>query len=77
GGAVPWLLVLFGIGLVIGNAVGGRLADRSIDGTLLVAVSALLVVLVAFAAFAGSSVATIVALFLMGGFGFATVPALQ
>ncbi|MDI9892861.1 MFS transporter [Microbacterium sp. IEGM 1404] len=76
-GAVPWLLVLFGIGLVIGNAVGGRLADRSIDGTLLVAVSVLFVVLVAFAALATSGIAAIVALFLMGGFGFATVPALQ
>lgn len=65
-GAVPWLLVLFGIGLVIGNAVGGRLADRSIDGTLLVAVSVLFVVLIAFAALATSGIATIVALFLMG-----------
>lgn len=34
-GTVPWLLVLFGVGLVIGNRLGGRLADRSIDGTLL------------------------------------------
>lgn len=75
--AVPWLLVLFGVGLVAGNAVGGRLADRSVDRTLVVFVAALLVVLLAFAAFAASGIATAIALFLMGGFGFGTVPGLQ
>lgn len=76
-GAVPWLLVLFGGGLVLGNWLGGRFADRSIDGTLLVLISVLVVVLAAFAALASSQPATIVALFLMGGFGFGTVPGLQ
>lgn len=76
-GAVPWLLVLFGAGLVLGNWLGGRLADRSVDGTLLFFISALVVVLGLFAAFAGSGTATVIALFLMGGFGFGTVPGLQ
>ncbi|GAA1640783.1 MFS transporter [Microbacterium flavum] len=76
-GAVPWLLVLFGAGLVLGNWLGGRLADRSVDGTLLFFISALVVVLALFAAFAGSGTATVIALFLMGGFGFGTVPGLQ
>jgi DHA1 family inner membrane transport protein len=75
--AVPWLLVLFGAGLVVGNWLGGRLADRSIDGTLVFFIAALVVVLALFALFAGSGIATIVALFLMGGFGFGTVPGLQ
>jgi DHA1 family inner membrane transport protein len=75
--SVPWLLVLFGVGLVIGNVIGGRLADRSIDRTLLFFVAALLVVLVAFAALAASGIAAAIALFLMGGFGFGTVPGLQ
>ncbi|KQO97585.1 MFS transporter [Leifsonia sp. Leaf264] len=74
---VPWLLVLFGAGLVIGNWIGGRLADRSIDGTLLGFLIALTVVLVLFALLAGSPVATVVLLMLMGGFGFGTVPGLQ
>lgn len=74
---VPWLLVLFGAGLVVGNAIGGRLADRSIDRTLLVFTTALLVVLVLFGTFAWSQPATIALLVLMGGFGFGTVPALQ
>lgn len=75
--AVPWLLILFGLGLFAGNWVGGRLADRSIDGTLLWLLSALAVVLVAFALVAGMPVGAVIALVLMGAFGFATVPALQ
>ena len=75
--AVPWLLVLFGIGLVAGNAIGGRLADRSIDRTLLAFIAALIVVLVLFGFFAGSQPVTIAILVLMGAFGFGTVPGLQ
>jgi DHA1 family inner membrane transport protein len=76
-GSVPWLLVLFGAGLVVGNWLGGRFADRSIDGTLIFFITALIVVLGLFGLFAGSQPATIVALLLMGGFGFGTVPGLQ
>jgi DHA1 family inner membrane transport protein len=76
-GAVPWLLVLFGAGLVLGNWLGGRLADRSIDGTLLGFLAALVVVLALFAWLAWSPVATVVLLVAMGGFGFGTVPGLQ
>ena len=76
-GAVPWLLVLFGAGLVLGNWLGGRLADRSIDGTLLGFLAALVVVLTLFAWLAWSPIATVVLLVAMGGFGFGTVPGLQ
>ncbi|WP_285114696.1 MFS transporter [Leifsonia sp. fls2-241-R2A-40a] len=75
--AVPWLLILFGLGLFAGNWVGGRLADRSIDRTLLWLLAALAVVLATFALVAGMPVAAVIALVLMGAFGFATVPALQ
>ena len=75
--AVPWLLVVFGVGLFVGNFVGGKLAARSIDRTLLVALVALTVVLGLFALVATSPVLTVIALVLMGAFGFATVPALQ
>lgn len=74
---VPWLLMLFGVGLFVGNWIGGRMADRSIDGTLLFFISALLVVLVLFGFFASNQIATVIALLLMGGFGFGTVPGLQ
>ncbi|MET8547832.1 MFS transporter [Micromonospora zamorensis] len=74
---VPWLLVLFGVGLFAGNLLGGRAADRSLSRTLVTVLAVLTVVLVGFALTATSPVLTIVALVLMGGFGFATVPPLQ
>lgn len=76
-GAVPWLLIVFGIGLFAGNLLGGRAADRDIPRTLVVALAALTVVLAAFALLAGSQVAAVLGLLLMGAFGFATVPGLQ
>lgn len=75
--AVPWLLVVLGAGLVVGNWVGGKLADRNIDRTLILFITALALTLATFAAFAHSQVVTIIALVLMGGFGFGTVPGLQ
>lgn len=75
--SVPWLLVLFGGGLFAGNWLGGRAADRCVSRTLVVVLAGLTVVLAAFALAAGSQPLTLVALVLMGGFGFATVPGLQ
>ncbi|WP_434994287.1 MFS transporter [Arthrobacter sp. Ld5] len=74
---VPWLLVVFGVGLFAGNLIGGRAADRALDRSLLIILSALTVVLVVFALLAENKAATIISLILMGGFGFATVPGLQ
>ncbi|WP_440711077.1 MFS transporter [Herbiconiux sp. YIM B11900] len=74
---VPWLLVVFGIGLFAGNLVGGRLAERSVDRTLIVMLAALTAVMAAFALTAQNQIATVIALVLMGAFGFGTVPALQ
>jgi DHA1 family inner membrane transport protein len=74
---VPWLLIVFGIGLFIGNTVGGKAADRNVDRTLLVVLAVLVAVLVAFALTAGNQPLTIASIVLLGGFGFATVPGLQ
>ncbi len=74
---VPWLLILFGVGLFAGNTVGGKAADRNVDRTLLVVLAALVLVLVAFALTAGNQPMTIASMVLLGGFGFATVPGLQ
>jgi DHA1 family inner membrane transport protein len=75
--AVPWLLIVFGIGMFVGNALGGRFADRALDKSLVIILAGLAVVLAAFAFVAGSQIATIAALLLMGFFGFATVAGLQ
>ena len=42
------MLVLYGIGLTMGNIYGGKAADRSVDRTLIVSLSALILVLLAF-----------------------------
>lgn len=75
--AVPWLLILFGVGLFAGNLLGGRAADRNIPRTLLVVLVALTVVLAVFSLTATQPVAAVIGLVLMGAFGFATVPGLQ
>jgi len=74
---VPWLLIVFGVGLFIGNTLGGKAADRNVDLTLMVVLAVLVVVLVGFALTAGNQVLTVASIVLMGGFGFATVPGLQ
>ncbi len=76
-GAVPWLLVVFGVGLFGGNILGGRAANHSVSGTLLVATGSLTVIMAVFALVATSPLLAVPALFLMGAAGFATVPALQ
>ncbi|NNM48016.1 MFS transporter [Knoellia koreensis] len=74
---VPWLLVLFGLGMFAGNWAGGKAADRSVPVTLTVVLAALTVAMTVFALTASSPVMAVVSLVLMGGFGFATVPGLQ
>jgi DHA1 family inner membrane transport protein len=74
---VPWLLIIFGLGLFVGNLLGGKAADRALDLTLIVLIAALTLILVFFALTATNPIATVFSLVLMGGFGFATVPGLQ
>lgn len=75
--SVPWLLILFGSGLFVGNVLGGKAADRSLMKALVWILAVLTVVLIVFAATAESKVMTVISLFFMGAFGFATVPGLQ
>lgn len=74
---VSWLLVLFGVGLVGGNILGGRLADRALMPSIYGILVALALVLATFAFTAHSQAASIVTIVLFGAAGFATVPALQ
>lgn len=74
---VPWLLVLFGGGLFVGNILGGLFSDRNPGATMGVLLLVLPLVLAGFALAAHNQPATIISLALMGGFGFATVPGLQ
>ncbi|SDD02606.1 MFS transporter, DHA1 family, inner membrane transport protein [Pseudomonas guariconensis] len=70
-------LVLIGVGFTLGNSLGGRLADWSLDGSarLFLGVLALIMVLMPFEL--GSHVGAALALLVWGIFTFAVVPPLQ
>ncbi|MER8231511.1 MFS transporter [Streptomyces sp. NPDC094049] len=76
-GAVTWLLVLFGVGMFLGNLLGGRYADRAPMPLLYVALGGLAVVLALFTVAAHHKVLAALAVLLVGALGFATVPPLQ
>ncbi|MBP0491964.1 MFS transporter [Pararoseomonas indoligenes] len=75
--AVSPILLVLGAGLVVGNIVGGRVADRNLPLALLGSLTALAVVLAAMAPAMHSQAATIVVAALLGAAGFATVAPLQ
>ncbi|MGC9539714.1 MFS transporter [Streptomyces sp. UG1] len=75
-GDVSWLLMVYGIGLVVGNAIGGRAADHDRDRALVLALLGLTAVLAVFGLLADSLAATVTLTFLMGVTGFASVPGL-
>jgi DHA1 family inner membrane transport protein len=75
-GDVAWLLMVYGVGLVVGNLVGGRAADHDRDRALVVSLLGLAITLAVFGLLAGSGIASVILVFLMGLFGFASVPGL-
>ncbi|MFJ1755190.1 MFS transporter [Kitasatospora sp. NPDC088134] len=76
-GALTWLLVLLGVGMFLGNLLGGRFADRHLMPMLFATLGGLTVVLAAFTVTAHHPVAAAATLLLVGALGFATVPPLQ
>jgi DHA1 family inner membrane transport protein len=76
-GFVTAMLVTYGVGLTVGNWLGGRFADRSVDRTLIVTLASLVALLVAFAAAMPFAAPSAVVIFLWGIASFALVPPLQ
>ncbi|GAA2787410.1 MFS transporter [Kitasatospora aburaviensis] len=76
-GAVTWLLVLFGVGMFLGNLLGGRFADRRLMPLLYVTLGGLALTLALFTLTAHDKALAAVTVLLVGGLGFATVPPLQ
>jgi MFS transporter, DHA1 family, inner membrane transport protein len=75
--AVSPILLVFGGGLVVGNLVGGRLADRWLIPTVLGSLFALTAVLGLMSFATHNQIAVVVFVALLGAVGFATVPPLQ
>ncbi|GGP32504.1 MFS transporter [Streptomyces capoamus] len=75
--SVSGILVVFGCGLVLGNIVGGRLADKRLMPMLCTSLALLGATLLCFSLTASHQAAAVILTFLIGVFGFATVPPLQ
>ncbi|MDI2112410.1 MFS transporter [Commensalibacter nepenthis] len=75
--AVPWVLFIFGLGLCIGNILGGKLASKSLMPVLLS--SLLLQALMLFILYflAANQWVLLVSVFFIAAFGFATVSPIQ
>ncbi len=76
-GTVAGLLVVFGIGAVIGNFAGGKLADGHVMRGVTTVLTALVAVLALFWLVSPVPMASAVALFLFGAIGFSIIPSLQ
>ncbi|MFV8049643.1 MFS transporter [Mycobacterium sp. 48b] len=74
---VPVALMVFGLGMVVGNLVGGRLADTSVIGALYLSLGSLAVLLAAFSLGSHSPWTALPLLFGVGVAGSAVGPALQ
>ncbi|MGM4928130.1 MFS transporter [Tardiphaga sp. 619_E2_N8_5] len=74
---VTGALLAIGVGLTIGNLIGGRLADRNLLSTIIGAFICLVIVLGALALVVHMTLPTLVLLILWGGIAFALVSPLQ
>lgn len=74
---VPLALMVFGLGMVVGNLVGGRLADRSVIRALYLSMGALSAVLAVFVFASHNPWTALPVLFGIGAAGSAVAPALQ
>jgi DHA1 family inner membrane transport protein len=75
--AVSPVLLVFGVGMIVGNVLGGRLADRRLMPALLATLAALAVVLGAMGFALHSKPAAVLFTGLLGAAAFATVSPLQ
>ena len=74
---VPLALMVFGLGMVIGNLVGGKMADISVVRGLYLSMTALGIVLALFVFAAHNPWTALAGLFLIGATGASIGPALQ
>ncbi|ORM25923.1 MFS transporter [Williamsia sp. 1135] len=74
---IPFALMLFGLGMVAGNIVGGVLADRGVVRAIAIGLVAIMAMLLLFTLVASNPWAALALTFLIGLSGTALTPALQ
>lgn len=74
---IPAVVALYGLGMVAGNIVGGRIADKSVMGTIYWVMPGIAVALVVYAIAAHWAWAAFIMAFVVGGVGSMLTPALQ
>ncbi|MGO4852989.1 MFS transporter [Phaeovulum sp. W22_SRMD_FR3] len=77
GGFVTLALALIGLGFTLGNGLGGRVADWSLDGATAIFLAALAVIMLVMPLLIGSHAGASVVLLVWGGAAFAIVPPVQ
>ena len=74
---VTWTLLLIGLGLTVGNIIGGKLADKRLAATLIGVFVAMAVISTVLSWTSVALIPTEITLFLWATASFAAVPALQ
>ena len=74
---ITLMLVLIGVGFSIGNHLGGKFADLSLDKTLIGFLTLLMIMMLLFPILAQTTLGAALALMIWGAAAFAVVPALQ
>ena len=74
---VPFVLVVFGLGMTVGNIVGGHMADRSVRRTMYACFVLLMLALIGLALTAWSVAGLFIGAFFVGSFSSALSPTIQ
>ncbi len=75
--SLTWILVIVGLGLVVGNTIGGKTADRNLSASLIGWPAAMIVALVVVGLVAPQPYLFVTAAFVFGIVSFANVPPMQ
>jgi DHA1 family inner membrane transport protein len=76
-GWVPAVLSLFGVGMAVGTVLGGRLADRSVLGTITLGLVAIAAVMAGFTALVHHPATAVLGVFLLGMICMTVMPGMQ
>ena len=74
---LPVIVALYGLGMVTGSLVGGRIADRSVMGSIYASMAFIAFVLLLYAAAVHAQWSALVLVFIVGASGSLLIPALQ